>query len=517
VGILALTGAAWAAGPELRVDHFSRADIENVDGQWKTVYDDAKFERIRVRITDFDISSEDVKGEETGIFTIISGDYTVLNGALEEIGKVYKNNDTSFDLAYGILSASEIISDCVRFYPQQEKQNVFFGGEGVENNLDGKTIEWTHPVYGETKHTSVIPKFHSTDEFLSDFAPYIEYVTSDGEVTGIKWKFVTSDDKVVATAPLKGSLIYLEIHYKTDLQFPVLTQPFPRPEFDADSIPEGGTIVFDSPISIDAVSMVIFAFTLHEDEAAEDSFYFWRFSPRTASNDDVVDSIITIDETPTVTLTNDDVEVGKDSKTLTSVSDLPDAMNKNVIVQDGVVVANETAVLSGLTAADKEQIDDKKDVVPLPVFKTAVSKSGNTAIVTFKAQLLDFVGSPIEDLVILKLKSNDVTALLGSAPSLAEITNGQYIWTESSGDAIPPSTKIANDRSYYFNVAIKDNGDYDWTGDDRTVIDPLTMAVKKTSPSEDLPKSSSGGGCDTGFGAIGLLLMGMVLRKYWTL
>jgi hypothetical protein len=220
-----------------------------------------------------------------------------------------------------------------------------------------------------------------------------------------------------------------------------------------------------------------------------------------------------VTETPDFTPLANDVEIGTGTKEITPnmLDELPSALNDAVAVTGGKVVADVKAASAGLSEEDAALIeldDGAHPMIPLPVIGTHVSEEGKTAVFTFENRLAGFEGYKLGELAILKLmKTADgsSTVPLKQSNSLPEIADGQYVWTDKAGTAYGDSTVIDKGEYYCLNVAVKDDGPYDWeTGEGRKVLDPLTIALKKAAGSEDEGKdentalSGGGGGCDAG-------------------
>jgi hypothetical protein len=196
----------------------------------------------------------------------------------------------------------------------------------------------------------------------------------------------------------------------------------------------------------------------------------------------------------------------------------------------GRLEANTWAVRSGMSDEAAGKIAPNAPALPIPTFEADVTP-GNTALVTLKVYLGEFAGRSVNELAVLKLKRDGVTEELERAGGFGEMTDGRFIITDLSG---VPVTSPIEPREYLLNVAIADNGDYDWNPADGKVFDPLAVTLYGgrddggntgdtggDGDGGDNDKSSaddSGGGCDAGFGLAGAALAIMAAargRRRW--
>jgi hypothetical protein len=135
--------------------------------------------------------------------------------------------------------------------------------------------------------------------------------------------------------------------------------------------------------------------------------------------------------------------------------------------------------------AVKDAVDADGATLPLPVVQAAVSGRGLTALVTFKADLTDFAGKTLGDLIVLKLLNDGTAEAPARVNRLADIAAGKYIFTDGYGANMPDSRAIAANAPYcWLSVGVKDESKYDWhpdpaDSDEHIITDPLTIALRK--------------------------------------
>jgi hypothetical protein len=231
----------------------------------------------------------------------------------------------------------------------------------------------------------------------------------------------------------------------------------------------------------------------------------------------------------TIAPVHEGVEVTADAKTFNSAASLPEKLARAVTrgmieIVSGIAQANPFATIGALAPADGKEIGNT-NAVPLPVFATNVSKAGNTALVTFDADLGALSSLAFSKIAVIKPRPDGVSKILTELSTSDDLTDGQYAWTRKGGKT-------------YLTVAIKDNGPNDWDDAPGTVADPLTLAAR-TDPTPETPdgpdtpdepdgpatpdnpnipvtpgkpdNGGGGGGCNAGFGAFGALVLAIAL------
>jgi hypothetical protein len=172
----------------------------------------------------------------------------------------------------------------------------------------------------------------------------------------------------------------------------------------------------------------------------------------------------------------------------------------------GGIVSNPGEVAGGLSELDKAELDAGADaMIPLPVFKAEVN-DGRTVLVSMAVSLSKFAGNNLSEVAVLKYRCDGVTERLEPAASPEGISHARYAWTDANGAALSGALKISAGRLYYLSVAIKDDSVHDWDPTPGSVVDPMALALVKSAANGGNDEASSGGsgGCDAGFGLLGL-------------
>jgi hypothetical protein len=167
----------------------------------------------------------------------------------------------------------------------------------------------------------------------------------------------------------------------------------------------------------------------------------------------------------------------------------------------GQLEADAWVLEEGMSAGEARKINSDK-VLPLPVFQASVSND-KIALVSITLNLKRFAGNDFEKLLFYKMGKDGATVKFGKAAKWAEMTDGRFIVTDSSGT--PQSGEI-NDQRYTVSIAVKDDGAYDWDTRPGQVLDPGMFTLEGDGGADDDENNNGGGGmpggCVTGAGGL---------------
>ena len=115
------------------------------------------------------------------------------------------------------------------------------------------------------------------------------------------------------------------------------------------------------------------------------------------------------------------------------------------------------------------------------------------------------IGDWGEDLTLVKLTKDHGNVGFVRIQDPRAATNGVFAVTRASAPSVPldPGHVILADTDYLFCFGILDNGNFDWNDRLGTIVDPMAIAAKRQSSDN----GGSGGGCNTGVGAFGILML----------
>jgi hypothetical protein len=157
------------------------------------------------------------------------------------------------------------------------------------------------------------------------------------------------------------------------------------------------------------------------------------------------------------------------------LGDLSDFLNLSP--SSGLVTADPGAMGAEIEMDGElgEAADTDEEMLALPAFRAQVEEEGMTALVTFKVNLGQFSGRKLRDLAVIKILNSGSVRKLPKAGALAEISSGQYVWTDGEGVKVPGGTEIGATDEYWLHAAIADQSEYDWNAAPMLITDPLAV------------------------------------------
>ena len=173
----------------------------------KANYNKAEFERIFFDVYDDDNPSEGSSFVE-GKVTIPGIGYTLINDrTVEALGvNIPAGEEKTFSVKmYYDVGVGYYYSE---YEPYSGDIPIAFGGSNAETGFNGKTIKFEFPAELKSMDiTTTVPTFKSVNEQLNSFVPYVELVSADGKVTGMKYRLVKSSDTSTALTPANTEII----------------------------------------------------------------------------------------------------------------------------------------------------------------------------------------------------------------------------------------------------------------------------------------------------------------------
>jgi hypothetical protein len=351
------------------------------------------------------------------------------------------------------------------------------------------------------------PSFRTTQEQIDDkCVPYIELITSEGNLTGLKWRFVDPANPAVALTRGPNS------HIVSVWDFTIWTKErYPEEGYsngshrhaeDLEMFPkegdplEGAQLTLKQPYPLEKVGRVSVSFSYDIDIREiwdildkKFGFYQWSFELKEEPGDGVVSTDV-----------GWDLERGIDV-----VRKYPEL---NSVTEEGKAKTSEVAKKAGIDAAT---------ITTMPVFEVSV-EDGTDAIMSYSVDKLSLIaekGYKVKDLTLVKLTKDGEAVEFERVDNIQDVGNGKFAVTaKNSSSALDPESPIldGNITGYIFHFGIRDNGgdngDFDWDDTEGKVVDPAAIAAKSSDSKSD------GGGCNTGLGLLGMLLAGVVARKY---
>ena len=152
-------------------------------------YSDARFHDVGIEITNSNITPTAEDTMLTGTLTLSGGSYSFWdNGKLQQVS----GTQHTFNLAF---APDGVVGSGFLDYPPVNSAGNFLrfmsAADGGLNGVTGNAVFPDNPDYNVQ---GSIPNFRTTQEQLSTFVPYVEYIRSGSQVTGLTWRVVNPAD-----------------------------------------------------------------------------------------------------------------------------------------------------------------------------------------------------------------------------------------------------------------------------------------------------------------------------------
>ena len=196
-----------------------------------------------------------------GTLTIAGGSYSFWNGtAMEKVS----NAPHTFKLGstYGLWGYEIYRDDGFRTRLCLE----------ADSGLNGVNVSWSVPDMPSLSGQAVFPNYKTTQQQLASFVPYIEFIRSGSQVTGLKWRIVNPSD---TSKPVVQDF---DMSFQVENASREGWDEFYRSEWidiTAGETPEG-TLTFDEPIDESEIWLVEVSLNVHDENT--DKIYSWKFS-----------------------------------------------------------------------------------------------------------------------------------------------------------------------------------------------------------------------------------------------
>ncbi len=238
----------------------------------KSNYKDAKFAHLYFDIlADEGIVVEAKHFTNEGRMTIPGGGYSLCDDDTgEELGiTVGTGSDRTYKLR--MYDGVTLDNSYLEYQPVDDNGiNLAFSG-GAEKGLNGRTITWTFPSELKMNGSAIVNNFRSTAEQLAQGVPYVEVVSSDGKITAMNYRLVTSQNTSATVQP----------SYRTDFRLYVVRStggPYNRYSSSWQNNTTSGTWTLPEPQDVSNMGYVMVRLRTHEG-TANPSIYQWEFHP----------------------------------------------------------------------------------------------------------------------------------------------------------------------------------------------------------------------------------------------
>ena len=226
-----------AAFGEVRLYTAHRSIAGLTDG--KSDYSQARFLNFFVAAVDFEAHATQADLNLTGSMTFSGGSYSFWD-AKKGMHNISGNSYT-FDLA----SESWLsVGDELGYQPLTASGDEAIFCLAADGGLNGVNVSWNFPDKPSYNGQGTIPNYRTTQEQLASYVPYVEFIRSGSQVTGVRWRVVNPSDTSKAVSQNFGmSFSVADICDKYGDSIYSGTWEYIEPN----QAPEG-TVLFDEPI-----------------------------------------------------------------------------------------------------------------------------------------------------------------------------------------------------------------------------------------------------------------------------
>ena len=229
-------------------------------------YSDARFHDVGIEITNTNVTPTAEDATLTGTLTLNGGSYSFWNdGKLQKVS----GNQQTFNLAFA--PDGQVGSGFLDYPPVNNAGNFLRFMVEADGGLNGITGSAVFPDKPDYNVQDSLPNFKTTREQLNTFVPYVEYIRSGSQVTGLTWRVVNPADTSKAVSQDFEMRFRVRAVYASgyDNLYNGSNMTIPAGE-----IPEG-TITFDEPINESEIWAIRIRLRTYETGSSSD--YDWVF------------------------------------------------------------------------------------------------------------------------------------------------------------------------------------------------------------------------------------------------
>lgn len=141
----------------------------------------------------------------------------------------------------------------------------------ADGGLNGVNVSWNFPDKSSYNGQGTIPNYRTTQEQLESYVPYVEYISSGTQVTGLRWRVVSPDNTSEAvTLDFASSFIVADIWNTSGNHL----YSGGWATIEAGN-PVSGEVTFDTPINESDISIIRVAFDYWNNNL--ENSYQWHF------------------------------------------------------------------------------------------------------------------------------------------------------------------------------------------------------------------------------------------------
>ena len=262
--LLAVLWCSCACG-EVTLYHAHRSLASLTDGH--SDYSDARFLNFYVAASDWESSATQADVNLTGTMTFSGGNYSFWDA---RNGGMLTNSGTQ--RTFGLAGVSWMhIGGSLEYAPMTERGDDINFCLGADGGLNGVNVSWnlsSHSGQG------TIPNYKTTQQQLASCVPYIEFIRSGTQVTGIRWRAVNPSD-TSKPAPQNYDMSFCVQRIRDKSGNTIYDGNDSWPYIEANTTPEG-IITFDSPIEESEIDRAD-VYLNNNSDSSNWATYLWYF------------------------------------------------------------------------------------------------------------------------------------------------------------------------------------------------------------------------------------------------
>ena len=256
-----MVSGAWA---DMQIFSSHRSIVDLADG--KPDYSTARFLSMWVEALGYDGQATQADVNLTGTMTFSDGDYSFWDS------KNGMRHISGASHTFGLAAGSWVnVGSAPEYVPMTASgDNVVFCLE-ADGGLNGVNVSWSFPDKPDYSGTGTVPHYRTTQSQLESYVPYVEYVRSGSQVSGLRWRIVSPDNTAEAVALDFESWFVIDSVQDADG-----TTLYSGSWTDIEAgNPVSGEATFDSPLNEADISRIRVAFNRWNEDS--ENSYQWFF------------------------------------------------------------------------------------------------------------------------------------------------------------------------------------------------------------------------------------------------
>ncbi|MBQ7169737.1 MAG: putative Ig domain-containing protein [Synergistaceae bacterium] len=179
--VMVLASGAWA---DMQLTTVHRSIVDWVDG--KPDYSTARFLGFWLGLEDYSVQATQEDVNLTGSMMFSGGDYSFWDS------KNGMHHISGASHSFGLASAMSV-GDGLVYMPMTASGDYAIFCLEADEGMNGVNVSWNFPDKPEYSGQSTTPAYSTTQEQLAAYVPYVEYISSGSQVTGLRLRMVSPD------------------------------------------------------------------------------------------------------------------------------------------------------------------------------------------------------------------------------------------------------------------------------------------------------------------------------------